>query len=483
MHVSTLLETLGASGLAYQGEPDQQFRGFTLRLVRGTVRRRFYMVTDESWDQRTRDAFEKMELSAEEAIRRAFEFEAAGVICPPSLKGAEVLEGRNVIFAESGLDAACRISAAIVSSLKNQRITAVTGSAGKSTTTAMITHGLRATGAGSVLSPSVAANRNFSRHVVEFLSRSHRNAHTVLEVSAATFFRNQPFSVSPDVAVITSIAEAHLERYGDLETVADVKSDLFNNPRPGGAAVINIDTARAGQLVRRALREGCQLITYGESAEASIRLVEYDETTSTVVARVGRETIEYTLGAHGKHMAMNSLAVIATLRAHRITNWREGVSALASFDALSGRGETRDVTLDNGARITLVDEAFNANPASIRASLATLTSRTVPDGARKIAVLGDVRELGESADAVHRSLADAVLSTDVDELHLFGEHMAALHDEIRDRMPHAQHWSDKEALTDAVFASLRTGDLVLAKASGSTGLKDFVKSLIAAENG
>src|SRR5699024_10166154 len=159
----------------------------------------------------------------------------------------------------------------------------------------------------------------------------------------------------------------------------------------------NRDTLRAELLMERAVAEGCQLVTYGESPSATIRLIEWDPESRRTVAMVGQQRVEYAVGADGRHNAINSLVVLAALRAHRITNWRAGVESLESFQAVDGRGQTVEVDLPNGDGITLIDEAYNANPASIRSSVASLALRSLPEGSRRVAILGDIGELGPHA--------------------------------------------------------------------------------------
>lgn len=479
MLVSDLITVLSShEEFDYQGDSHIQFRGVALKSTTRGLRRRFYVLVDESWNANSNRNFRNEGFEAEQEIEKAFETGAVGVVCSSTLRGSPVLEDRNVFFVENTFDFAFRLAEAVRSATGTQRITAITGSAGKSSTKAMVTHALSALGVMGVL--SAPGNQNLAYSLTWQLSRASTNAHVVAEVAGSAFlvFQEHSFAVSADVSVITSISEAHLDYLRDLESVARIKSDLFQRPPAGGTAVINLDAPHSGLLVRRAVQEGCQLVTYGESSEAAIRLVSYDQATRHVVADVGQERIEYMIGAGGKHMAMNSLAVIAVLRAHRIKDWRAGVKSLESFQALSGRGQVSQVTLDSGAQVTLIDEAYNANPGSIRASLEHLSKRAVPERSRRVAILGDVLELGEQAQAIHRSLAEAVVSANLDEVHLFGEHMAALHEEIGDRLPQARHWEDLDALTGEALGLLESGDVVLVKASGSTGLKDFVRGLI-----
>lgn len=478
MRVGLLIDQLGDQhGVEFQGKRDREFRGASLRTSRGPVRRRYALIVDDGWSRGTRRRYLPDGVTADEKIREAFANGAAGIICNSDLKGLESLKGRNVIFCDNTFLLFCRVVEAVMGSLTTQKVTAVTGSAGKSTTKAMIAHALTRLDLGRVYSED--RNWNLAQDVLSQLSRAGRSEHTVVEVAGSVFprFQGTGFSVSPPVAILTSISEAHLDYLHDLESVARIKSDLFVRPPAGGAAVINADAPHADLVIQRARDEGWRLVTYGEAESADIRLISYDWSTRKVIALVHDDRFEYKVGPPGRHMAMNSLAVIAALRAHSVFYWREGVRSLEYFEPLGGRGKTTDVTLAHGARITLVDEAYNANPASMRAALEMVSALQVSEGSRKIAVLGDIMELSDSADAVHRSLSEAVLTADVDEFHLFGEHMSALHEEVRGRLPNVKLWNDLDAMAAGVIPHLRSGDLMLAKASGSTGLKDFVKTL------
>lgn len=478
MRAHDLIDALGASpGIEYQGNSRQVLRGFTDRSSPTGVRRRFFVLVDTGWTRKSRQKQLPEGTLPEDVISQAFANGASGVVCSPDLQGSPVLEGRNVFFTDATFDFLLRAAAYTRNSLAEHTITAVTGSAGKSTTKAMIAHALKALDAGSVL--ATTGNTNLAQHVASQLTRSHRNVHTVLEVAGSAFPRFEPrgFSVSPDVAIITAISEAHLDYLHDLESVARIKSDLFLAPPPGGTAVVNIDTPHSDLLVDRAHSEGWALVTYGESECANLRLVDYAPAEGLVVAQVDGEMVRYAVGAPGRHMALNSLAVIAALRGLGLEHWRDGVRALSTFAPLSGRGAAAEVTLASGARITLIDEAYNANPVSMRAALDLLSSKTVEDGARRIAVLGDILELGDSADQIHRSLANAVLRANAHEVHLFGTHMAALYDEVRDRGVVVHHWTDLEEMAAVLVAHLCTDDVVLTKASGGTGLKDFVQKI------
>lgn len=402
---------------------------------------------------------------------------AVGLIASIDHRRDPALADANVIFAENTLELAIQIVLTVRELRGHRRITAITGSAGKTSVAAMLTHALKSIDETPVLSSN--ANRNLWFHILGFESRAHRNRHTVIEVASSALreFKKWDFTVSPDVAILTNISAAHLSYMQTLENVARTKSELFRLPPPGGTAVINADTEFADELSKRAMREGCQVVTYGENENATIRLVAYDLESGSVNARIGEETLEYRVGARGKHMAINSLAVIAALRSYRISDWRLALESLDSFEPVRGRGATSQITLDDGISIHVIDETYNANPASIKAAIDTLAATNNKHGGRKVAVIGDILELGASSQEIHESLASLFLQNGLDRILLFGSEMQHLYAQIGPNNEHISHWHDLSDLEQELRFQLRHNDLVLFKASGSTGLKELLKRL------
>lgn len=474
MRVRRLIDLLPSnSTFEYQGDAGATFRGFSGDTGKD-VRGRFYCLRRANIEQ----VYGAHDEPLVTAIEDAFHNGATGVVCPPDLKGSPYLEGRNVFFTDTVVRFRAQVAQIVRRSLRRSRIIAVTGSAGKSTTKSMAAHALRAADSEARVH-ALKTNQNMAAHVVAQVSRSHNYHYTVIEASSGIFrwLDRLSFTISPDVAIITTIAEAHLELHGDLEGVARAKSGLLNNPPAGGVAVINLDTAHSDLLIRKARDEGAHVVTYGEDPSADVSLVSYDLGRSEVVAGMSGEHVQYTLGAEGKHMALNSLAVIATLRALEVEGWRAGVDSLASFGALSGRGRDIKLRLGPEVEVTLLDESYNANPASIRASLSHLSGRSVPADSRRVAVLGDVLELGRSSDAVHRALAPEVKRAALDEVHLFGEEMSALYSELNGDIDNLHHWDRIEDLSEALLARTQDQDLILVKGSQATGLNSLVKDL------
>lgn len=487
MRVKEILPLLPEGGWFYQGDPEAEFSGYTLSPRSKSRQGRFFLTRDDSWPEIKEEPQTPSREKTAGLMAKAFANGATGVVCSPEYQGAEYLAGRNVFFTEDAYGLTCFLAALIRESLGDQRMTAVTGSAGKSTVKSMMVHALKAAGSRRV--STNPGNKNLPRMVLQRISTSVHHQHTVLEVSSSALkaFRESGFSVRADVSIITAISPAHLEYIGSMENLVSIKSDLFQLPPAGGTAVINRDTDYAEELIHRAVSEGCQLVTYGESAKATVRLISWDPATQHIVAAIGQQRVEYQVGPTGKHNALNSLAVLAALRAHRIKNWYDGVRSLAEFEPLAGRDQSVPIIMPGGQQITLIDGAYNANPASIRSSVAALASLPVGAGQRRIAVLGDVLQLGEETRQIHRDLTDAVVEADLDQVHLFGDLMGELHAELLEQAavgePAAvvaqkvRHWSDLEALQAGLPEQLRTGDTVLMKASGATGLNDWVAEL------
>lgn len=476
--VRKLLSHLPADArYSFQGDPEVTLNGLTIRFGGQRVRGGFVVLVTPEWSEGLARKYGPASLL--EAVSTALDDGVTGFVLPKRLQGSEFLEGSNCIFVDNTLSFAFQLLEAMKAYRGSRRLTAVTGSAGKSTTKAMITHALASImPRRHIYSPG--HTQNVVTSMVRHLGVTHRYHHSVIEVAGSCFvsFKSlDNFTVSPDVSIITSISEAHLNYLGDLEGVARLKSQLLNAPPPGGTAIINLDAIHSDYLVRRAVEEGCQLVTYGESPDATIRLIDYDPQTGQTTAQVGREQLQYVVGPKGKHMAMNSLAVIAALRAHRIERWREGVKSLATFSALSGRGRTYTPTLQSGVTITLMDEAYNANPASMQVALESLAGQHVEPDARRVAVLGDMLELGRATTEIHVGLAEHLQRTRPDVVHLYGPEMRALFHTVAPDLPGVRHWDDLEALTQHLQETLGHGDCVLVKSANGTGLHKVVREL------
>lgn len=477
MQIKNLMAKLTELGIAcsYHGDEDVAFERLIL-YPKVVTNGDFVVIVDKSWDPSTRKQFKNRDIRVQ--IKEALKAGVTGFICGSEVAAHSLLKDENVICANSCLELSVGIARVFRDLPDRAMLTVVTGSAGKSTTKAMLAHALEAVDEGmSIFSPP--SPQNIFRSLISHMIRLPHYDHGVLEVAASCFklFSSHNLTLAADVAIVTAISEAHMDYLGTLEDIALIKSQIFNGPAPGGTAIVNADTPHADVLIRRAVEEGCQLVTYGENDNATIRLLDYEASTGRVEVAIGQERLTYTLGAHGKHMAINSLAVVATLRCYRLPNWEKGVQSLASFQALKGRGEVTTFSPSPGVTVELIDEAYNANPASMRASLSLLSERALKKGARRIAVLGDMLELGSNAQEIHNELASPLLKFSPDVIHLFGPQMKGLYEVLREQNVDVRHWNSLNPLYQAITLEARDDDLLLIKSSNGTGLNKLVTKL------
>jgi UDP-N-acetylmuramoyl-tripeptide--D-alanyl-D-alanine ligase len=316
------------------------------------------------------------------------------------------------------------------------------------------------------------------------------NNHTGVPLSLARMPRNAEFAVlemgmnnageiaalvrqvRPHVALITAIAPAHIENLGSEEAIADAKAEIFEGLEAHGVAIIPNDTPQRDRLVKAARRHAERIITFG-SGDAdvhAVHAVSAESGGSLISAALLERELTFTISQRGEHWVSNALAVLAAVEAIGADVALAGL-ALADLGGLKGRGERHVVRIDGG-ELLLIDESYNANPASMAATLKSLGAER--DVARRIALLGPMRELGEHGDALHAGLAPAVLAAKVDRLILIGDEMRPLDEALGDRVPVDRVDSVEDAM-DALMRIVRPGDAVLVKASNSVGLAKLVE--------
>ena len=215
--------------------------------------------------------------------------------------------------------------------------------------------------------------------------------------------------VRPHVAIVTTVEPVHLEYFGSVEKIADAKAEIFAGLEPGGAAVLNSDNGQYDHLVAAAKRAGvARIVSFGEDENADAFLVRYSlqPDASTVEAIILGEPVTYKLGAPGRHLVQNSLAVLAAA-ALAGADLALAALALAQFKPAVGRGARFTMQVPGGKAL-LIDESYNANPASMAAAIALLGQAPISGQGRRIAVLGDMLELGPEGESLHRGLAPAL---------------------------------------------------------------------------
>ena len=283
--------------------------------------------------------------------------------------------------------------------------------------------------------------------------------------------------VRPDVAIITTIEPAHLEYFSGIEAIADAKAEIFEGMAPGATAILNRDNPMFGRLAAAARARDLKIVSFGEheSAEARLLSVVLDAEASEVKASFGDRTLHYRLGVPGKHLVMNSLAVLAAVQALG-ADLRQAADALGTLAGLAGRGKRVAIAV-GGGKATLIDESYNASPAAMRAAFAVLAAQHPTGTGRRIAVLGDMRELGPQDAALHRDLAAPLAVSGVDLVFTCGPLMRNLFDALPPSL-RGSHCETAAELAPLVADALRAGDIVTIKGSLGTRMADIVKPLL-----
>ncbi len=356
------------------------------------------------------------------------------------------------------------------------RVLAVTGSVGKTSTKEMLRCVL------SAQAPTHAAVASFNNHwgVPLTLARCpQKNSFAVYEIGMNHAGEIEPLvkMVRPHVAVVTTVEPVHLEFLGSVEAIADAKAEIFLGLEPGGAAVLNLDNPQFARLKQKAQAAHIErIVTFGEDAQADARLLNLSlhPNSSAIHANILGHDVTYKLGMPGRHMAMNSLAVLAASVVAGADLARSALS-LSQMQPPSGRGARVTLGLPQG-RAVLIDESYNANPASMRAALSVLGQAEVGRQGRRIAVLGDMLELGPTAPRLHAALAEAIEANRVDMIFCCGPLMRNLWEAL----PSGRRggYADTSAqLESQVTRAIRAGDTVMVKGSLGSNMKLIVAAL------
>jgi UDP-N-acetylmuramoyl-tripeptide--D-alanyl-D-alanine ligase len=281
--------------------------------------------------------------------------------------------------------------------------------------------------------------------------------------------------VRPHVAIVTTIASAHREFFASDEAIADAKGEIFQGLEEGGIALVPHDSPHRNRLAAAARPYAAKVLSFGLREGADIRardIVPSPHGGSLVTAILPGAEITFTVSQPGDHWVSNAIAVLGAVEALGGDLALAGL-ALADLPGIKGRGERRLVALDGGEAL-LIDESYNANPASMAATLKTFGALTVPG--RRIAVLGGMKELGESSDAFHAALAEPVEAAGVELAILVGEEMEALVKALGAKVKMA-HVPDAATAIELARAEARPGDAILVKGSNSIGLAALVEAL------
>lgn len=399
-------------------------------------------------------------------LDQAFAQGAAGAVVSdpsahPSVQVADTTAALNALGAASR----ARSSAKIIG---------VTGSVGKTGTKEALFAALDRVGPG-------CAHRSVKSY----------NNHTGVPLSLARMPRNARFGVfemgmnhagelaqltrlvRPHVAIVTAIAPAHLGFFDSVEGIADAKGEIFQGLEPGGTAIVPFDSKYRDRLLDAARPYASNIVTFGLNEGADYRAVETMRARNGgtfVMARFGDRELSFTIAHPGDHWVSNAMAILAAVDAVGGDLEVAGL-ALAELGGLAGRGARMTVPVGEGTAL-VIDESYNANPSSMRATLKVLAA----EPGRKIAVLGEMRELGVHSDALHAELADPITQAGVSRAILVGEAMAPLAAALEGRLDfvHVADAAAAKAELDSMFAP---GDAVLIKGSNGVRLATIVAAL------
>ncbi len=354
---------------------------------------------------------------------------------------------------------------------------AITGSVGKTTTKEMLRAALEPSG------KVHASVRSFNNHwgVPLTLARMPVDADFgVFEIGMNHSGEIRPLVklVKPHVSIITLIAAAHLGNFNNLGEIADAKAEIFEGVVRGGYALINRDDGHWKRLEKAAIAAGVQNIRgFGEHRQAMYKLIDFEggPDNSHLRVKIGGKSHEAIIGAPGRHIAQNALAVLGAVHLAG-ADVDKAITALANFKAEAGRGKRMVLKHPKGEMI-LIDESYNANPASMTAALRLLASVEIPARGRRIAVLGDMLELGEHSAELHAGLAPAIAEAEARQVFLGGTEMEALSKNLPPGIK-AEYRAKPAELCDLVVEAARPGDAIMVKSSNGIGFSKIVDALV-----
>ena len=408
-------------------------------------------------------------------VGRAFEAGASAAVVERKIDGlpsrARLLRVNNSLVALESLGRAARARSPA-------KVIAVTGSSGKTSTKEMLRHAL------SAQAPTHFAEQSFNNHwgVPLTLARLPRDS----EFAVVEIGMNQPGEISPlsdmakpHVCIVTTVGIAHLAAFASVEDIAAEKASIFVGLEVGGTAVVNCDSPGFEILKEAAASNSAKLVTFGESSSADWRIVDSEDTElgTRANAKIRRRHVSFALASHGKHFAANALGALAAIEAVG-GDVEAAMLALENWVPPAGRGSKYEIWLESAdAPLHLIDDAFNANPSSLDAALSVLAAFNPNAGSkeisrrRRIAILGDMLELGSQSRSLHENFANHEAIDRISLVHCAGPMMRHLYKAL----PESKRGFWLENAFDLAEISeqlAEPGDVVLVK--GSKGSKTSI---------
>ncbi len=348
----------------------------------------------------------------------------------------------------------------------------ITGSSGKTTTKEMLAKALSSQGKVH----ATIGNLNNKLGVPLTLARLPKDADfAVFEMGMNHFGELTYLSelVEPKIVLITMIGLAHLEFFKSETEIAHAKAEIFSHVLPNGIAVLNADSPFFDFLKQEALKKGIRhILSFGEKKSATTHILKQEtkNNQTTIKAQIADTVVSFTINSTGKHFIQNALSALTVVNALG-GDLTKASTELSCFSIVNGRGNFIQCT-HNHKTFTIIDDAYNANPSSMAASIQVLGAQS----GRKIAVLGDMLELGDSAEILHINLIKNLLEIQVDKVYAVGIMMKKLYDNIPQKIQGA--WAEKASdILPALENELLSGDTVLIKASNSMHFYEIVKKL------
>ena len=348
------------------------------------------------------------------------------------------------------------------------RIVAVTGSVGKTGSKDMIARALATAG---TVTFSTGNLNNYIGAPLSLARLPQDAAYGVFELGMNHTGEIAPLSrlLRPHITLVTNVEAVHTEFFADISDIAEAKAEIFSGAEPGAVAVLNRDNTHFGLLCARAQKAGIsRIITFGHSEDCDARLLTYSPSSEggEVEAKIGGVSLSYHIGLYGEHWALNSVAALAAAGAAGAP-LVAAAEALAAQAPLPGRGARVQIALSGGS-YEVIDESYNASPVAVSAAISNLQNATPGPGGQRIAVLGDMLELGESGPTAHAALANDLTAAGVNLVFTAGPLMEHLFAALPETLRGGQADSSTELLP-LVIAAVAPGDVVLVK--GSLGLK------------
>ena len=408
-------------------------------------------------------------------VAQAFARGAATAVVGQDHAGELVDAAASLILVPDVMEGLRRLGRA-ARSRSRAEVVAVTGSVGKTGTKDMLAVAL---GAEAAVHHSPASFNNHWGVPLTLARMPERARYAVFEIGMNHPGEIEPLArmVRPRVAIITTVEPVHLEAFDDVESIARAKAEIFSGVTAGGAAVINRDNSHFDLLAELSRAAGvARIVGFGQSADADIRLdrVVLKPGCSTVAVTVLGEPVAYKIGAPGRHLVQNSLAVLGAVSLIGGDIARAALS-LARLELPKGRGRRYALSLSSGQAL-LIDESYNANPASMAAAIQLLASAEPGMVGRRIAVLGDMLELGRQAPQMHAALAESLAAAGVDLVFAAGPLMSTLWEALPRHLKGSYADSATE-LEGPLRDALAPGDVVMVKGSNGIRLGPLVDSL------